>query len=52
MNRHFTKVNMYLVNTYMKTYSIVLVISEIQTKIIMTYYYIPIRMTKIKFFKI
>lgn len=50
MNRHFTKVNMYLVNKYMKTYSIALVISEVQTKIIMTYYYIPLRMTKIKFF--
>lgn len=52
MNRHFTKVNRYLVNKYMKTYSIALVISEVQTKIIMTYYYIPIRMTKIKFLKI
>lgn len=50
MNRHFTKVNMYLVNKYMKTYSIALVISEVQTKIIMTYYYIPLRMTKINFF--
>lgn len=49
MNRYFTKVNTQLANKYMKTYSTSLVTRGILIKIIMRYYYIPIKIAKINF---
>ena len=47
-NRHFTKEDILIMNKYMKRCSTSYVIKEIQIKTVITYYYTPIRMVKIK----
>lgn len=48
MNRHFTKDDIQMANKFMKRCSISLDIKQIQIRITMRCYYIPIWMVKIK----
>ena len=48
MNRHFSKENMQRENGYMKRCPVTLIVRELLIKIIMRYYFTPVRMAIIK----